>query len=248
MAKTAVRNVESNAPKSNAVAIPDEAARLIVGLVEKTGLRKETVLRRVLEVGLETLHRNIDDPLSPNATPFQEPARARKPADPGEELDERLRATRKAAKEAKAEKWRVRNEEIDIALTDRRDKDSMDVFSALTPANGRWILRMMDATLELHGLGAGDGQSGFMLDWAFPPEAFKSKRALWRAMNDRMKCDKCRGGDFMAARATTLAVYFGEGFKGDFKKSRLLAVAAESYRNAEICHQEQMAQEPAPAA
>ena len=112
--KTAVRNVESNAPKSNAVTIPDQAARLIEGLVEKTGLRRETVLRRVLEVGLETLHRNIDDPLPPNATPFRE--------------------------SGKSEKWSVRNHEIDIAASDFVD-NAIEVFTALTPANGPWIIK-----------------------------------------------------------------------------------------------------------
>lgn len=231
------RNVENNA-----VAVPEQTARQIEGFAKKTGMKEDVILRRVLELGMIRASEIMDGT-------GDKPAKTRKAAAPNE-LDERLKATRKAAKEAKAEKWRVRNQEIDIALTDLRDKDSMEVFSALTPANGKWILRTMEETLREIGLFAGDGQYGFMLDWRFPPAAFKSKLALRRAMNNRMDCDKCRGGDFMAERADTLAVYIAEGFKGDFKKSRLLAVAAESYRNAETCHREKMAQarESKPAA
>lgn len=201
-----VRNVETNA-----VAIPEQAARQIEELVEKTGLRKETVLRRVLEVGLIRASEIMSEPTGKPATPFQEPAKARKPAT----------------------SWKVRNVEIEAARQTLRDRAVFTVFNlsiidAMTPANGKWILRELKSSLESHGL-LGIGTEGLLLalGYELPYDAFLSVAAFRESMAELLARETKRGGYlFQEGQTAALAL---AALSDQLDEAKLLDFAARRH-------------------
>lgn len=145
-----------------------------------------------------------------------------------------------ARKDAREAKWGVRNFELDIAGANSSKPEKMDIMTALTPANGKWILREVEGMLRARGLYITPTQLLFMLDRSFPVEVFKRKRTLRKALADHLDEDQ-RAGGFMSTRSHMLASYVDGCFGGDLKRSGPLSIGETFYRDSEDTVEEGLA-------